>query len=266
MEWVHAVILGLIQGITEFLPVSSSAHLILVPFFSDWPDQGLAFDIAVHFGTLFAVMTYFKSELKAIVIEAFNAIRHSEKMTQTLLWKIGVATLPAVIAGLLFHDVIATDLRTVNTIIFTTLVFGIALGVAHYLHRTRIYQLNISNTYALIIGTAQAVALIPGTSRSGITLTAGLLIGMSHTLAARFSFLMSVPIIILASTYECFKLFKSPEYLDWPALAIGGFTSMLSAYLCIYLFLKLLSRIGLMPFVIYRELLACYLIFLTWTN
>lgn len=261
MELLHIVVLAIIQGITEFLPISSSGHLILPKELLGWPEQGLAFDVAVHVGTLVAVVTYFRQDIINIVSSWVLSLTGSS-LTQVqtensrIAWYIALATIPAGIAGLLFDSFIEANLRTTLVIATTTILFGILLGVADRGANTKTKDLaQMTITIALIIGCAQALALIPGTSRSGITITAALFCGFAREPAARFSFLLSIPIILLSGGYKTVQLLGLPS-VNWGDLVLGIFLSAISAYICIHYFLKFISRIGMMPFVIYRLVLG----------
>ncbi len=263
MDWFQIVVLALIQGITEFLPISSSAHLILVPVLTGWPDQGLAFDVATHLGTLSAVLWYFRHTVGRLVVDWLTSLRQGRAVGESnLAWAVIVGTLPAVFFGLLFKDVIEAQLRDPLVIATTTLVFGVLLGWADWRGRGRRDEHSLRVRDVLIIGFAQALALIPGTSRSGITITAALFLGLSREAAARFSFLLSIPLILAASVLKTADLVTEAAPVDWQTLLWGTVLSGLSAYLCIYAFLRFLERIGMMPFVAYRLLLGTVLLIL----
>ena len=261
MDWLQLIILSLVQGITEFLPVSSSAHLILVPSFSDWPDQGLAFDVAVHLGTLLAVVLYFRRQLGSMSLSCLSAVtvRYVNQESR-LVGLIALATLPVIIAGAIFHDDIASRLRSPLVITFATIIFGLALLWANRTRPDACDEYQISIKIALMIGLAQALALIPGTSRSGITMTAAILLGMSQTAAARFSFLLAIPVILASTLFEIVGLVRQPEAVEWWILLAGVLLSGISALLCIHLFLRFIERVGFTPFVIYRLILGCILL------
>jgi undecaprenyl-diphosphatase len=258
MDIIQAVILALIQGITEFLPISSSGHLVLPSEILGWQDQGLAFDVAVHVGTLVAVMTYLRKELVEIIGGWFSGLAGKQNDAGRLGWLLILATIPASIVGLLLDDFIELHLRSVAVIACTTIFFGLILGVAdRYNHQTlSLYEIGFK--VALIIGFAQALALIPGTSRSGITMTAALFLGCTRDASARFSFLMSIPIILLSGAYKGFELLGEAG-IDWQMIGVGVAVSAISAYICIYCFMSFISRIGMMPFVYYRLVLGCAL-------
>ena len=260
METIQIIILALIQGLTEFLPISSSAHLILVPHLTGWDDQGLAFDVAVHVGTLTAVVIYFRHEIRKMFfawIASFGG-QHSED--SKLAWAVLIGTIPVGLAGLLFKGVIAEHLRSPAVIAATTILFGFLLGYAACKGKGQRSEYSIGWKDVLVIGCAQAIALIPGTSRSGITITAGLLMKFSAEASARFSFLLSIPVIVLAGGMETVDYLSVASIDDFNDLIFGAAISAVSAYLCIHYFLKLLDRIGMTPFVFYRVALGLFLL------
>jgi len=268
MSTLEIIILAILQGLTEFLPISSSAHLILPSQILGWNDQGLAFDVAVHVGTLLAVVLYFRREVGSMAVAWVGTMRttkHSqensfhENFDGKLAWWILFATIPAGLFGLLGKDFIEEHLRSALVIAATTLLFGFLLGFADVkaAHREKHKSLEeLGFKGAMLIGLAQAIALIPGTSRSGITMTIGLMLGLSRDNAARFSFLLSIPAIAMAGSYLTLKLITSAEGVDWQAIGLGSFLAFISAYACIHYFLILLNKVGMMPFVIYRLILG----------
>jgi len=260
IDAMQATALALIQGLTEFLPISSSAHLALVPLLSAWPDQGLAFDCVVHLGTLTAVVLYFRSELAHMLtgfVLTITARSWHVDEGGRLAWYVGLATIPVGLAGLAFKDAVETQLRSVEVIAWASIGFGLLLWLADRVGRRGRHEGEWTLLAAMLVGLAQALALIPGTSRSGITMTAALLLGYTREAAARFSFLLSIPVIALAGGVKIKDWLESPEQaagLD--ALLIGYAVSAISAYICIHYFLKFLERTGMGPFVIYRVLLG----------
>ena len=201
MTTEYAFFLALIQGFTEFLPVSSSAHLILPSAIFGWPDQGLAFDVAVHFGSLGAVILSLRLEIYRVITGMRVGMGRRYPRHAKLGWLVGLATLPAVIAGLFAKDFIETELRSELVIAWSTIGFGLLLWWAnHQSGRGGFAKIRVKE--AVVIGLAQALALIPGTSRSGITLTAGLWLGLSRTVAAKFSFILSIPVIFGAAVLK----------------------------------------------------------------
>ena len=261
MSTIETIILALIQGLTEFLPISSSAHLILPSQLLGWVDQGLAFDVAVHVGTLLAVMIYFRQEVSSMFVAWGNSIVKKEhNQDSKLAWWIIFATIPAGLFGLLGKDFIEDNLRSAAVIALTTIVFGLLLGFVDKTSKQNKTIDNLGFKGAMYIGLAQAVALIPGTSRSGITMTMGLMLGLSRDAAARFSFLLSIPAIAMAGSYLTLKLILEANGVDWAAIALGASIAFISAYACIHYFLILLDKVGMMPFVIYRLVLGAFLI------
>lgn len=261
MDWLQVVVLALVQGVSEFLPVSSSAHLILVPVLTEWEDQGLAFDVALHLGSLSAVMLYFRQEIWQMITSGLAAIygKGINDDARLALW-VMLATIPVGIIGLLLHDVISHYMRSSLIIGVSLMGFGLLLGYADWRKRGKRneYQLRLKDV--LIIGGAQALALIPGTSRSGITITAALMVGMSREGASRFSFLLSIPVIMLAGGLEAVTLFSEPQSIDGGALIAGTLLSGLSAYACIHYFLAVIKKLSMQPFVIYRVLFGAWLL------
>lgn len=257
MSYIEAFILALIQGLTEFLPISSSAHLILPSAILGWEDQGLAFDIAVHVGTLAAVVIYFRKEVVTLFGALFGSIFKGDRSKEAkLAWMIVLATIPACVFGLLMKDIVELYLRSAWVIATTTIIFGLLLWWVDKNSSLSDDEYQAGWKKALFIGIAQAMAIIPGTSRSGATITAALYLGFTREAAARFSFLMSIPIIALAGGYLGLKLVISGDLVHVGFLLTGIVTSFISAYICIHFFLKLISRMGMMPFVIYRLLLG----------
>ncbi|MGF1686337.1 undecaprenyl-diphosphate phosphatase [Photobacterium japonica] len=261
MSHFEAFILALIQGLTEFLPISSSAHLILPSAIFGWADQGLVFDVAVHVGTLLAVIGYFRKEVVSLLSAWIGSIFKKQHNAESkLAWMIVIATIPACIFGLFMKDIIELYLRSAWVIAITTIVFGLLLWWvdARATQKDDEYQADWKR--AVFIGLSQAAAMIPGTSRSGATMTAALYLGFTREAAARFSFLMSIPIILLAGSYLSLGLVSSDTPIQLNVLAIGISVSFVSAYACIHVFLKLVTRLGMLPFVIYRLLLGAGLI------
>ncbi|VAW79133.1 Undecaprenyl-diphosphatase [hydrothermal vent metagenome] len=265
MDTLHVIVLAIVQGLTEFLPISSSAHLILVPVLLGWQDQGLAFDVAVHFGTLTAVVAYFRRELHGMAVSWFDSLRTRNPDEEArLAWAVLISMIPLGIGGLLFHEAISTHLRSPLVIASTTIIFGLALWYADVKGVQTRCEYRMGAWRVAAIAFAQVLALIPGTSRSGITITAGLMVGLDRKSAARFSFLLSVPAIAMAALYETRNLIEVAEAVDWVAMALGVVLSALSAYLCIHYFLKLLDRVGMLPFVVYRLVLGIGLFAIFW--
>ncbi len=263
MDTLQIVVLAVVQGLTEFLPISSSAHLILVPVVLQWPDQGLVFDVAVHVGSLIAVVFYFRHEVINMTAAWFaSAVKQQHSADSRLAWWVIVGTIPAVIAGLLFKDVIENELRSPLVIAWATIGFGVLLGVADKLQRHVRDEYTLSLKDVIIVGLFQALALIPGTSRSGITMTAGLFLGLKADAAARFSFLLSIPLIVASGVFKTRDLVASQVPVEWALLVLAVVLSAVSAWTCIHFFLRLINRVGMMPFVVYRLVLGAWLLYL----
>ncbi|MCV2403828.1 undecaprenyl-diphosphate phosphatase [Marinomonas sp. C2222] len=265
MLWYQIVFLALIQGLTEFLPISSSAHLILPAQLLDWQDQGLAFDVAVHIGSLVAIVAYFYKDLVKITIAWCVSLKQRRSSEDSrLAWWVVIATIPACAAGLLFNDFISTHLRSIEVIGYTTIGFGVLLWWADHYGTSLKSERDLGIKSVLYIGFAQALALIPGTSRSGITMTMGRFLGFSRESAARFSFLLSIPLILAAGSVKFLELLSSNITIDWMSIIAGVVLSAISAYACIFLFLKWLNRIGFFPFFVYRLILGSVLLLMVY--
>lgn len=263
MDFIQIIALAVLQGLTEFLPISSSAHLILLPIIADWQDQGLAFDIAVHIGTLAAIIFYFRQQLRTLIYDWLRSVQLRQTVGDSkLAWAIGLGTIPVGLAGLFFNDVIEFLLRDPLVIATTTIIFGLLLGWADWQGKRVRNEHSLRWQDILFIGVAQAISLIPGTSRSGITMTAGLMLGLTRQAAARFSFLLSIPVTFLAGALKTTELIVADTDVDWTVLFGGVIFSAISAYICIVIFLKLLDRIGMWPFVVYRLILGGILLWL----
>jgi undecaprenyl-diphosphatase len=264
MDILQIITLALLQGLTEFLPISSSAHLILVPqIVEGWQDQGLAFDVAVHVGTLSAVVLYFRHDITPMAQDWVRSLTtRRQTINSRLAWAVLFGTIPVGLAGLLFKGFIEAEFRSPLVIAAATILFGLVLWWADAKGKRQRDEYTITWMDVLIIGCAQALALIPGTSRSGATMTAGLIMGLSRQAAARFSFLLSIPVITLSGLLVIKDLIEQSAPVDWWALVIGTTLAGVTAYLCIHYFLKLLDRIGMLPFVIYRLVLGVVLFYI----
>ena len=262
MTFIQIIVLALVQGLTEFLPISSSGHLILVPKLSDWPDQGLAFDVAVHVGTLSAVMYYFRKDIIQMFKAWTQSIAKSEHTPESrLAWSVIIGSIPVAIGGLLLHDLADTVFRSPLVIAWTTIGFGVLLGLADWFAPRKREINSMTWTAAVWVGLAQVLAIIPGTSRSGITMTAALFLGFTRQAAARFSFLLSIPTILTASLYGMYKSTAHDVVINWGLTSAVLACSAIVAFLCIHWFIKFVSKIGMLPFVIYRIALGVLLLF-----
>ncbi|MEO0367335.1 MAG: undecaprenyl-diphosphate phosphatase [Pseudomonadota bacterium] len=262
----QAVILAAVQGLTEFLPISSSAHLILVPIFLGWPDQGLAFDVAVHVGTLLAVIVFLKQDIVRLMSAWFRGWRTLEWEGEGMLaWWVVIATIPIGLVGLVLGDWVEANLRGALVIAISTLVFGLLLGWADTkADRNQGDLSKLSLLQVLGVGCAQVLALIPGTSRSGVTMTAMLAMGYSRQASVRLSFMLAIPAIALPGLLKTVELVESGSSAQWAVLLLGVAVSAIVALVCMRVFMRLVERIGMLPFVIYRILLAALILVLVW--
>ena len=261
MDYFHIVLLGIIQGVTEFLPISSSGHLILVPNVLNFGDQGLAMDAILHLGTLLAIGIYFRTDLARLLKGLFN--RDNDPDYHKLAWHIVLASFPAGIIGLIWGNVIEQELRNPTFVAWNLLLWSfVFLSGERHSARLKSRESDIRRMtlgQILFIGFAQAIALLPGTSRSGITITGGLFAKLSPITAARFSFLLGTPIIFAAGVHKTAHYLSNPMnplQISPSQLGIGLFISFAVGYLSIKLLLGIVSRLGLAPFIIYRILLA----------
>lgn len=264
MSILHAIVLGIVQGITEFLPVSSSGHLIFFPKLFGWEDQGLSFDAIMHLGTLVAVVVYFRHKLWSIVRAVFS--RDDNRATdRTLGWLLILSIIPASIVGLIFGDWIEANTRAVEFIAFGFIFWGALLYLADFYgkwqvsrNKEQVVSLDrVDWKRALFIGCAQAIALFPGTSRSGITMTAGLFSKLDKKSAAEFSFLMSVPVIGLAGLVKLLDLLDGQhELLSAGPMVAGFLAAAVSGFLAIAGLMKIIQKWSFTPFVVYRIVLG----------
>ena len=257
MSYLQAIVLGIVQGLTEFLPISSSGHLILVPHVFGWPDQGLAFDAVMHIGTLAALVAYFRGELIDLARGALP-----RRVALVLL----AATVPAGLVGLLLGKAIEANLRSPLLIAATTAFWGVVMWVADRRLQPAVPPgadplAGVGWGRGMMVGVAQALALIPGTSRSGITITAGLFAGLDRATAARFSFLLGIPITAAAGGYKLLQLMKTgiPAGESGPLLA-AVLAAFVSGWFAVWFLVGYLRRRSLTPFVIYRLLLAAAIV------
>jgi undecaprenyl-diphosphatase len=251
----QAVTLGVVQGLSEFLPISSSAHLILVPWAAGWSDPGLAFDVALHLGTLLALLAYFWKDWFSLAKDAL--VEPGESLLLKLAW----GTLPAAVVGLAFKHQIETALRApwIGAVLLAG--FGLLLGYAERQSSKTLETGAVSWNQALAVGAAQALALMPGVSRSGVTMTAALLLGMNSAAAARFSFLLATPAMFGAGLVEGRHILKLHETIGAPFFA-AILTSAVVGAAVIHYFLAYLKRRSLKPFVVYRVLLGASILLL----
>ena len=281
MNLFHVIILALIQGLTEFIPVSSSAHLILPSqLIESWPDQGIDFDIAVHFGTLLAVVLFFRKDIILMIKSLFALVFGKGEVNNEyarLAIFIIIATIPVGLMGIILKDYIEGYARSGILIGLTTIIFGALLFFAERYNK-RFFNKSLENTKeinekgyhtltskrAIYIGLAQVLAIIPGTSRSGITMTAGYFLGLSPSMAAKFSFLLSIPTIGASALLATKDIIENGTSIPLMYLIVGVVVSFICAFIVIKLFLDFLTKVGLLPYVIYRLILGAILLIVFW--
>ena len=257
MDNLQILLLAFVQGLTEFLPISSSAHLILLPRVLGWPDQGLVFDVAVHVGSLIAVVFYFRREVSAMLVAWLRSLGGGEASRDSrLAWWVIVGTLPAIVAGFWLEGPIEHSLRAPWVLASASIGFGLLLWLADAIGARDRDEHTLRLRDVVIIGCFQVLALIPGTSRAGITITSGLLLGLTRQASARFSFLLAIPVILASGVLQTERMLTEVNPIGWGDLALGAALSALAAGLCIHYFLRLVERLGMLPFVAYRVLLG----------
>jgi undecaprenyl-diphosphatase len=265
MTILQAVLLALVQAVTEFLPVSSSGHLILVPRLLGWGDQGLEFDIATNTGTLLAILVYFRADLVRMARAFLASLRRSgageSAPDARLAWALVVGTVPAAVVGLLIEGWVQRSARDPHLIAATAIVYGLLLGVADRLGRRARPLSSFGLRDGLLVGCAQALALVPGTSRSGVTMTAALGLGATREAAARFAFLLAVPIGLLVGAKQVLDGLRGvPMGVPLDALLVGIAVSAVAGYAVIALLLGWVRRRSLVLFVLYRLALGAFLL------
>ena len=262
MSLLQLIILAIIQGLTEFLPISSSAHLILPAQILGWPDQGPLIDVMAHFGSLFAVMAYFRKDVGAMISGFFDLLARRLNTGSALALNLIIATPPALLLGAFLHFGGWDEaIRSPLLIACTTIFFGILLWLADIWGKRVKTTEDLTWKGAFTLGLAQSIALIPGTSRSGITMTAARAMGMTRTESARFSMLMSIPIIGAGGLFSLIKLSGGGAGASLSDGLIVAGLSFITAYLCIAAFMRVVSRIGMFPFMVYRLVLGAGLLF-----
>jgi undecaprenyl-diphosphatase len=260
---LEAIVLGIAQGLTEFLPISSSGHLRIVPAFAGWEDPGALFTAVIQLGTMAAVVIYFWRDLVTVTRTWFLSLRRPElrgELDARMGWYLIIATIPIGIVGLAFKDQIETGARNLYLIGTVLIVAGIVLAVADRMGRKVRELATVGRADAIWIGIAQAFALIPGTSRSGATITAGLFLGLRRDAAARFSFLLSVPAVVLSGLFGLTELTSSEAGVAWWDLTVATVFAFIFGYISIAFLLRYLANHSMMIFVIYRLVLGAVVI------
>ena len=258
MTVLHALVLGAIQGVTEFLPISSSGHLILVPVLFGWPDQGLAFDAAVHLGTGLALLCYFGPELARLAAGVFSGVREDLRLAAA----VAIGTVPAAAAGVLFEHAIETHLRSALVVATATIAWGVVLWWAdRHAHHARVAELRgVGLGRAFAIGCAQVLALVPGTSRSGITVSAALFSRLNRPTAARFAFLLGLPLTMGAGSLKLATLARHGLGTEALPVGVGLVAAFVSGLAAVWLLIRYLQRRTLLVFVVYRLALGALIL------
>jgi undecaprenyl-diphosphatase len=258
------IVIAVVQGITEFLPISSSGHLILIPALTGWPDQGQFTDVMVHLGTLLAILIYFWRDVLAIAKGAFLLLKREVTPEGKLAIYIALATIPALAFGLVLEKLNMPDLeRNVTVVAVNTILYAILMLIADMFRPQNKSMADMTLGAALFIGVAQALALIPGTSRSGVTITAGRFLGFNRPDCARFSFLLGIPAIGAAGALKLVEALGSGEKIGMDTLACAGLT-FLAGLAAIAFLMAVLKRVSLLPFVLYRMALGGFLLVLLY--
>jgi len=264
MSIEQIIVLAVVQGITEFLPISSSGHLILIPALTGWPDQGQFTDVMVHLGTLGAILVYFWRDVGKLIGGGVMLLRGKVTAEGRLAIYIVLATIPAVAFGLVLKKFGFSELeRSVTVVAWNTLLYGVLMLVADTVGKQTKTMENMTLPSALIIGVAQALALIPGTSRSGITMTAARFLGFTRPDAARFSFLLGIPAITGAGALTIVDALENCQKITMDAVACAGLT-FLAGLAAIAFLMAVLKRVSFLPFVLYRMVLGGFLLVLVY--
>lgn len=258
MTPLQAIVLGAVQGVTEFLPISSSGHLIIFPELLGWEESGLAFDVALHMGTLVAIIVSFQRELRHLL----TGVVRGNREARTLAAKLAVGTLPALAFGALYGDFLAST-RTLPVVAVMLVVWGVLLWFADHLAKQRKLSqgVGVSWTQAIAIGVAQALALVPGTSRSGSTMTIGLIAGLDHNNAARYSFLLAIPAMLAAGAKTFYDAAQAGVSLSMDTLGLGFITSLVTGLLAIRLLFYVIKKKSFLVFAVYRIALGLFLLY-----
>ena len=255
MDLIHIFILSIIQGVTEFLPISSQSHLILTSYFLGLSDQGLGFDIALHFGSLIAILIYYRKEVRSLFSLSDEGLNY--------LKLIIIGSIPLPIIGLLFIDIVSQNMRSVFSIALMTILFAVILYLADLKKKEVVTKFaNISIYTIVFIGLMQTLAIMPGVSRSGIVITAALLANFSREDSIKIAFLLSIPAIFMATVYQSMQLYEVGNIEILNQHIIGMFLSFVFSYITIHLFISTINKISFTPYIIYRLILGIALLFL----
>ncbi len=253
MDFIQILILSIIQGVTEFLPISSQSHLILTSTFLGMKDQGLNFDIALHTGSLIAILIYYRKEINKMLLMSDEGSQY--------LKLIILGSIPLPIIGLLFVDLVSTNMRSIESVAFMTIIFAFILYFSDTKKKNTISELQSISIFTIVfIGFMQTLAIMPGVSRSGIVITAALLANFSRENSIKISFLLSIPAIFMAAVYQSMKLYKIGDIEILNEHLLGMFLSLIFSYITIHLFISTINKISFTPYIVYRLILGIVLI------
>lgn len=264
LSWLQAIVLGISQGLTEFLPISSTAHTLIVSKLLGWPDPGAAFTAVTQVGTELAVVIYFRQDIARILKAWFASLTKKTERANPdakMGWYVIIGTIPIGIAGLAFKSSIETTARNLWLVAATLIVMGILLGLADRYARHTKSETDINAKNAVLLGLGQALALIPGVSRSGATITAGLAMGFKRDVAARYSFLLAIPAVFASAALTAGDI-SSDSFVNWPATIVATLVAFVVGYFVIASLMKYLQTRTFLPFVIYRIALGTLLMVL----
>ena len=258
LSWIQAMILGISQGLTEFLPISSSAHTLIIAKLAGWPDPGAAFTAVTQIGTEIAVIIYFWQDLKRIGKAWFKSIFEKSARSNPdakMGWYVLIGSIPIAILGLVFKAQIVTTARNLYLVAFTLIAMGLLLGFFDRYSKRTYDATNLKYKHAIYFGLGQALALIPGVSRSGATITTGLALGYKRDFAAQYSFMLAIPAVLGSGLVEARDI-SSDKFVNWPATLVATIISFAVGYLAISTFMNYLKTKSFRPFVIYRVALG----------
>jgi undecaprenyl-diphosphatase len=268
LSWLQAIVLGISQGLTEFLPVSSSAHTLIIAKIANWPDPGAAFTAVTQIGTEAAVIIYFWNDLKLIIRNWFLSLYKKDYRSTPeakMGWYVIIGSLPIAYFGLTFQKQVETSARSLQVVAVALIVMGILLGLADRLGKQNKDESNLGVKQAIIFGVGQALALIPGVSRSGATITFGLAMGFNREFAARYSFLLAIPAVLASGLYTAQDI-ANDSFVNWPATILATVIAFFVGYLVISTLMNYLKTRSFMPFVLYRVMLGLLILGLVQTG
>ena len=268
LSWLQAIVLGISQGLTEFLPISSTAHTLVVSRLLGWPDPGAAFTAVTQVGTELAVVIYFRNDIARILKAWFSSLTKADQRSNPdakMGWYVIIGTIPIGVAGLAFKSSIETTARNLWLVAASLIFMGVLLGLADRFAKHTKSEADLNTKNAILFGLGQALALIPGVSRSGATITAGLAMGYKRDVAARYSFLLAIPAVFASAALTAGDI-ASDDFVNWPATIVATIVAFVVGFMVIAGLMKYLQTRTFMPFVVYRIVLGSVLIVLLATG